>query len=154
MNLRSTLFLKGVLVLMALIVLGICGYILPEALSNEQVGDYRAIVIVMCVAAIPFLFALYQAFQLLTYIDKSRAFSDLSIKALRNIKYCALTIAGLFIIGIPVVLPVAEADDAPGAVGIILVIALASIVVAVFAALLQKLMQTGLEIKSENDLTV
>jgi hypothetical protein len=38
-------------------------------------------------AAIPFYFALYQAFKLLSYIDGNKAFSELSVKALKNIKY-------------------------------------------------------------------
>ena len=41
----------------------------------------------MYVAAIPFFVALYQAFKLLSYIDKNQAFSELSVKALKKIKY-------------------------------------------------------------------
>jgi len=48
----------------------------------------------------------------------------------------------------------AEKDDAPGVILIGMVIIFASMVIAVFAAVLQKLLKNVLDIKSENDLTV
>ena len=54
----------------------------------------------------------------------------------------------------PFVIYVADKDDAPGAVGIGLVIIFASLIIAVFAAVLQRLLQNAIDIKSENDLTV
>ncbi|MBP1933196.1 5'-3' exonuclease [Ammoniphilus resinae] len=41
------------------------------------------VLIDMYAAAIPFYFALYQAFRLLNYIDKNQAFLELSVKALK-----------------------------------------------------------------------
>ncbi|RVT58907.1 DUF2975 domain-containing protein [Niallia taxi] len=35
-------------------------------------------------ATVPFYFALYQAFNLLYYIDKSKVFSELSVKGLKH----------------------------------------------------------------------
>jgi hypothetical protein len=105
-------------------------------------------------AAIPFYFALYQAFKLLSYIDKNKAFSELSVKALKNIKYCAITISALYVVIIPFVYLVAEKDDAPGLIIIGMVPIFASMVVAVFAAVLQKLLKNAIDIKSEYDLTV
>jgi hypothetical protein len=54
----------------------------------------------------------------------------------------------------PYIVYVADKDDPPGATAIGLVIIVASCVIAVFAAVLQKLLQNAIEIKSENDLTV
>jgi hypothetical protein len=54
----------------------------------------------------------------------------------------------------PFLVSVADKDDAPGAVGFGLIFILVSIVVATFAAVLERLVQNGLDIKSENDLTV
>lgn len=48
----------------------------------------------------------------------------------------------------------AERDDAPGIIVIGLIIIFASMVIAVFAAVLQKLLKEAIAIKSENDLTV
>ncbi|MGV2643750.1 DUF2975 domain-containing protein, partial [Clostridium perfringens] len=47
-----------------------------------------------------------------------------------------------------------EKDDAPGIILIGMALIFASIVIAVFAAVLQKLLQEAIDIKSENDLTV
>lgn len=105
-------------------------------------------------AAIPFYFALYQAFKLLSYIDHNKAFSKLSVRALKNIKYCAITISILLAAGMPLFYLIAEMDDAPGIILIGLVLIFASMVIAVFAAVLQRLLQEAIDIKSENDLTV
>jgi len=152
----STLFLKGVIMLMGTAVLAFCIFALPRLISSEMTGDfdYGPIFIGMLVAAIPFFIALYQAMNLLSFIDQNKAFSDASVKALKNIKYCAVIISGLYAVGMPYIFQVADRDDAPGAVAMGLIIIGASIVVAVFAAVLQKLLQNGMEIKSENDLTV
>jgi len=63
-------------------------------LLNRQKGSRfgLCILIIMYAAAIPFYTALYQAFKLLNYIDKNQAFSQISVKALMNIKRCAITI--------------------------------------------------------------
>jgi 4-hydroxybenzoate polyprenyltransferase len=74
--------------------------------------------------------------------------------ALRNIKYCAIVIGALFIVGMPYIYYAAERDDAPGVIVIGLVISFASFVIATFAAVLQKLFQHATDIKAENDLTV
>jgi hypothetical protein len=55
---------------------------------------------------------------------------------------------------LPLVFVVAEWDDAPGLIVINLVFIGASFLVAVFAAVLQRLLQQAIEIKEENDLTV
>ena len=77
---------------------------------------YIGILIVMYVSVIPFFVALYQAFKLLSYIDKNQAFSDLSVKSLKKIKYCAITISGLYVVVLPFVFIFADLDDAPGLV--------------------------------------
>ena len=55
---------------------------------------------------------------------------------------------------LPFVFLVAEKDDAPGLIIMGLVPIFASMVLAVFAAVLQKLLQEAIEIKSENDLII
>ncbi|MEH6994350.1 DUF2975 domain-containing protein, partial [Neobacillus drentensis] len=112
------------------------------------------LVIGMYVSVIPFFAALVQAFKLLSYIDKNQAFSELSVNALKNIKICALTISGLYLVILPFVYLVAELDDAPGLIIIGIVPVFASMVIAVFAAVLQRLLKEAIDIKSENDLTV
>ncbi|AFQ15266.1 hypothetical protein BTG_08990 [Bacillus thuringiensis HD-771] len=109
--------------------------------------------IVMYGAAVPFYVALYQAFNLLQYIDENTAFSELSVKSLKNIKRCAVTISGLYVLGLPLFHFIAKKMEPPiGLVGLIIIFA--SFVSAVFTAILQRLLQEAINIKSENDLTV
>lgn len=150
----STLFLKGVIVLIGTAVLAVCVFALPRTIGTIDMSGYDPILLGMYVPAIPFFLALYQALKLLIYIDKGKAFSELSVRSLNIIKYCAITISALYTAGLPYIFYVADKDDAPGVVAIGFIIIFASIVIATFAAVLQKLLQDALEIKSENDLTV
>lgn len=157
---RETLFLKLAVFLIGTPVLALCIFGLPwiardAAESGLQWAYFLyGILIVMYVSAIPFFIALYQAFRLLNYIDKNQAFSELSVRALRNIKLCAITISVLFLVSMPLFFIIGEVDDAPGVIVIGMVLTFAPMVVAVFAAVLQKLLKNAIDIKSENDLTV
>jgi hypothetical protein len=156
----TTLFLKITLFLIGIPILALCIFLVP------QIGNFAAelypdiaymkylVLIDLYATAIPFYFALYQAFKLLSYIDKNKAFSELSVKALKNIKYCAIAISTLYVLGMPLFFLMGDKDDAPGVIVIGLVMIFASLVIAVFAAVLQKLLKNAIDIKSENDLTV
>jgi hypothetical protein len=154
----TTLFLRMAVFLIGTPVLALCIFGLPWLANNPVNPDYAyilyPIIIGMYVSVIPFFAALYQAFKLLSYIDKNQAFSELSVKALKNIKFCAMTISGLYVIIMPFVYLVAELDDAPGVIIVGMVPVFASMVIAVFAAVLQRLLKEAIDIKSENDLTV
>jgi hypothetical protein len=150
----STLFLKLVICLIGIGVLALCVFVLPSAFSSDQTGYYRPIIVGMYIPAIPFFIALYQAFKLLSYIDKNKVFSELSVKTLKNIKYCAIIIGTLYTAGMPYIFYVADLDDAPGGAAIGFVIAGASFVIATAAAVFERLLQNVVDIKSENDLTV
>ncbi|MGI6685167.1 MAG: DUF2975 domain-containing protein [Bacillota bacterium] len=155
---RETLFLKSVVVLMGLPVLALCIFGLPWLANNPANPDYAPmlypIIMGLYLSVIPFFFALYQAFKLLIYIDKDQAFSKLSVKALKNIKFCAITISGLYVVIMPFVFRLADLDDAPGAIIFAMVPIFASLVIAVFAAVLEKLLKHAIDIKTENDLTI
>ncbi|NWQ42819.1 DUF2975 domain-containing protein [Bacillus sp. EB106-08-02-XG196] len=154
----STIFLRMAVFLIGtpVLALGIFGLTwLPKNPANPEYAHMLyPIVIGMYVSVIPFFAALYQAFKLLSYIDSNQAFSELSVKALKNIKFCAMTISSLYVLIIPFVFLVADLDDAPGLVIVGMVPVFASMVIAVFAAVLQRLLQEAIDIKSENDLTV
>ncbi len=149
----STLFLKSVIYLIGLAVLALCVIIGGVSISGNA-GIYLPILVCMFIAAIPFFFALYQGLLLLSYIDGNIPFSELSVKAIRNIKYCAFTISALYAAFMPLIIYVADKDDAPGVVFMGLVFIFAPLVTGVFAAVLQRLLQNAIDIKSENDLTV
>ncbi|QUW23574.1 DUF2975 domain-containing protein [Sporosarcina sp. Marseille-Q4063] len=154
----STLFLKIAVFLIGapVLALGIFGVI--DLVNNPANPNYAhllyPIVIGMYISVIPFFVALYQAFKLLSYIDKSLAFSEFSVKSLKKIKFCAMTTSGVYIVILPFVFLVAELDDAPGLVIVGMVPIFAPMVIAVFAAVLQRLLQEAITIKHENDLTV
>ncbi|MBX4205218.1 MAG: DUF2975 domain-containing protein [Candidatus Doudnabacteria bacterium] len=154
---NSTLFLKIVLILMGLAVL--TGVLWEPHLEGRNTNAgfitiyfYDPFLVYIYLGTIPFFFALYQAFKLLRYVEQNKTFSQDSVRALRNIKYCALIIVGLVSALIPYAFFVAE--EAPPLVVMSLVVIFTSTVIAVFAALLQKLFQNAVDIKSENDLTV
>lgn len=160
MSRGSTLFLKTVIILMGLPVLAGCIYGLsrfnpnsPYWASPELEKLQYPLLIGMYLAMIPFFVALYQTLKLLSYIDRNEAFSKLSVKALKTIKYCAVAIIIVFALEMPFFYLLTKADDAPGIL-IGLVIIFASLVIAVFAAVLQRLLQDAIDIKEENDLIV
>ncbi|OAK33232.1 DUF2975 domain-containing protein [Bacillus wiedmannii] len=156
----STLFLKTAIILIGIPVFALCIFLIPN------IGNYAAdlypdiayikylVLINLYTTVIPFYFALYQSFKLVSYIDKGNAFSKLSVRALKKIKQCAITISVLYVVGMPLFYLVAERDDAPGIIIIGMILIFASIVIAVFAAVLQRLLKDAIDIKSENDLTV
>ncbi|HEY8892248.1 MAG TPA: DUF2975 domain-containing protein [Clostridium sp.] len=146
----STILLKLAVILIGITVLALCIFWLP-GFANYL---HYPILIGVYATAISLFFALYQALKLLSYIDKNKAFSELSVNALKYIKYCAITISIIYVVLAPFLFPIADADDAPGLVGIPLIIIFASCVIAVFAAVLQRLLQDAIDIKSDNDLTV
>lgn len=156
----STLFLKIAVILIGIPILALSIFLVPELgnIAAELLPEFSYIrylvTIIFYTSAIPFYFALYQAFKLLLYIDKNKAFSQISVRALKKIKYCAVTISSLYVLLLPLFYLFAEKDDAPAVIFIGLVVPFASMVIAVFAAVLQKLLKEAIEIKSENDLTV
>ena len=105
-------------------------------------------------ASIAFFVALYQAFMLLGYIGQNKVFSLDSVRALRTIKYCALTLVGFIVPAEAYLFIVRPGDDIAGGVFMGILISFISIVIATAAAVFEKLLQNAVDIKSENDLTV
>lgn len=159
-NKSSTFILKSALVFMGIVVLLLSIFFLPSAWVNGPLElppaaiAIRMIIAGMYATTIPFYVALYQTFKLLQHIDKNTAFSEASVHALTTIKRCAGIIAALYIGGVPLLYPIAEADDAPGVILFGFLFACGPVVVTVFAAVLARLLRSAIDIKSENDLTV
>jgi hypothetical protein len=157
MNRGSTIFLRVVISLIAIGALAVCVFALPGAFSREaaKTPDAAYVIYLFLVGAylmaILFFVALYQAFRLLTYIDANRAFSELSVRALRHIKHSAITISLLTVAGIAAVmiLTAGTGEDIAGLVMVGLIITFASSVVAAIAAVLQKQVQKAIDIKKE-----
>jgi hypothetical protein len=105
------------------------------------------------IGSIPFFVALYQAFKLLGYIRRNEIFSQRSVRALRTIKYCALAIIGFVAVSV-IFMIFGDRDDRPAGVFMRILITFPSIVVAIAAAMFERILQNAVDIKSENDLTV
>lgn len=106
--------------------------------------------------SIAFFVALYQAFKLLGYVARDEVFSQRSVKALRTIKYCALTLVA-FLLGAEAYFSIVQrgkGEDIAGGVMMGLFLIFISVVIATAAAVFEKTLQSAVEMKSENDLTV
>lgn len=154
----KTLFLKIAIFLIGSTVLALCIFWLPwqadEAAKFAPEFAYLKypILIGLYGSAIPFFFALYQALKLLNLIESNNAFSELSVKILEKIKYCAIFISMLYVVGSIYLL--SQNALHPGIALAGLTIIFTSAVIAIFVAVLQSLLKNALDIKSENDLTV
>lgn len=106
-------------------------------------------------AFVPFFVGLYQGFRILGYARRDEIFFPRSVKALRIIKFCALTTA-IFIIGaeIYIFIFVRGTDDTAGGVMMGVFVILACAVVGTAAAVFERILQNAVDIKAENDLTV
>lgn len=104
--------------------------------------------------SIPFFVGVYQAFKVLGYAGKNRIFSPAAVKALRTIKFCAIAIIGFVVIEEVVIMLNHGSDDAAGGVFMGVLITFGSIVIATAAAMFERILQSAVDMKSENDLTV
>src|SRR3954463_16001877 len=105
------------------------------------------------IASIPFFVALYEAFKVLRYAGQNKVFSQAAVNALRTIKYCAIAIIG-FVVGGEVFIMLGDSDDRAGGVFMGILISFGSVVIATAAAMFERILQSAVEMKSENDLTV
>ncbi len=106
-------------------------------------------------ASISFFVALYQAFKLLGYIGQDRVFSLNSVKALRTIKYCGISLVGFIVAAEAYLFTVQRGkEDIAGGVAVGLVMIFLSVVIATAAAVFERTLQSAVDMKSENDLTV
>jgi hypothetical protein len=95
------------------------------------------------IASIPFFVAIYQAIKLLGFMGKNEIYSQASMKALRTIKYCAVTLVA-FVVGAQAYLVTVQRtveDDIAGGVMMGLVIIVISVVVAAGAYAYERALQ-------------
>ena len=106
-------------------------------------------------ASIAFFTALYQAFRLLGYVGRNEVFSQRSVKALRTIKHCAMSLV-VFIAGAEAFFFVVQRgkEDIAGGVMMGLLLMFVSAVIATAAAVFEKTLQSAVELKAETDVTV
>ena len=107
------------------------------------------------IGSISFFVALYQAFKLLGYTARKEVFSPRAVRALRIIKYCAMCLVA-FLAGAEAYffLVRRREDDIAGGVMMGLFLIFVSSIIATAAAVFEKTLQSAVDLKSENDLTV
>lgn len=99
------------------------------------------------VASIPFFVALHQSFKLLGYIRQNKVFSLNSMKALRNIKYCAILLSILIVMaGLYIRMFHAEGDDPAGFLAVCAVTTFVSVVIATAAAMFERILKNASDI--------
>ena len=160
MKRASTIFLQIVIVIIGL---GVLAFLIWEPqMEGRNVNATQfeiyfkdPALVYIYTAFVPFFVGLYQAFKLLGYAGRNEVFSQHSVRAFRIIKYCAIATA-IFFVGAEVYLFVfiRGTDDIAGGVMMGLFIILGSTVIATAAAVFERVLQTAVDIKSENDLTV
>ena len=161
MQRSSTIFLQIVIVLIGI---GAIALLLWEPrlegrnanATNFEIYFQDPFLAYAYIASIAFFVALYQAIRALGYVGRNQVFSPEVVKALRIIKYCALAIIGFVVVEEIVILLMNDRDnDSPGApIFLGVLIAFPSIVVATVAAMCERILQSAVDLKSENDLTV
>src|SRR5262245_61067852 len=104
-------------------------------------------------ASIPFFVALYQAFKVLGYAGRNEVFSQAAVKALRTIRFCAISIIGLVAVSV-IFLVFGDKDDRPAVVFMRILITAGSILIATTAAKFERIFQNAADTKSENDTSV
>lgn len=105
------------------------------------------------IASIPFFVVLYQAFRVLGYNRQEKSFPQAAVKALRIIRYCAISLIGLVIAG-EIIIIMNNSDDRAGGVFMGILIALGSAGIAIAAAMSERMVHRTLNNKSPNNLTV
>ena len=155
----SIIFLQGIILLIGIVALVIMiRFPLTEgrAANLDLFSIYSdPFILYGYAASIPFFIALYKAFKLLGYIGQNKAFSLISVRTLRSIKYCAIVLSILIVIaGLYIRIFHNKEDDPAGFLAICIVTTFVSIVVATAAAIFEKILQNAIDMKSENDLTI
>lgn len=155
----SIVFLQTVVVLIGIVTLFLLIWMPTRegrAANLDLISIYADPLILFAYAAsTAFFTALYKAFKLLGFIGQNKVFSINSVRALRNIKYCALILgASIVIAGIYVRIFHSQEDDPAGFIAMCIMTTFASVIVATAAAIFEKILQNAVDMKSENELTI
>lgn len=154
----STLFLKIVILLIGIAVFaGMLWFPQTEgrAANLDLVSIYAdPFIIYIYIGSTTFFIGLYQAFKLLNLIDANKAFSQMAVNTLRNMKFASLGLIGFIALALFYIRFAAAGDDPAGPTSLGIIIIFGFSIIATTIAVLQKLLQNALDIKAENDLTV
>lgn len=156
-----TKFARVIVYLTGCVAVIVCAFLLPELVREETAADPDSsrmaypFLIGAYILTAPFFAALHQVLALLKQIEKGEAFSVGSVRALKNIKICAVVFGAMVlaatIAGLAWVRNIDPTEDVTGIVALCAMCLFAVSVIAVFAAVLQRLVLSARDIKIEND---
>ena len=155
----SIIFLQAVIVLIGIVALAI---LIRFPLTEGRAKNldlfsiyFDPLILYGYAASIAFFVALYKAFKLLGYIGQNKLFSPNSVRTLRSIKHCAIIFCILIVTaGIYIRIFHNKEDDPAGFLAMCIGVTFISIAVATAVAVLEKILQNAVDMKSENDLTI
>ena len=153
------LFLQAVIVLMGVVALSIM-IRFPLTEGRAQNLDLFSIyadpfILYAYAASLAFFVALYKAIRILGYIRQDRLFTLKSVRTLKSIKYCAIILIIMIGLGgIYIRIFHAEGDDPAGFLALCMLMIFINIAIATAVAVLERLLQNAVDMKTENDLTI
>lgn len=164
MDQRIVLLSRALVWMMAIAVLLVLLVLLPEIAREELAENPESrllalpYLIAAWVLAAPVFVALHQTHKLIGYVDNDQIISARSLRALRKIKWCTLAFGALLIGGVILIAYSAKSvdpqEDVTAFFGIGFMLLLVTSIVAASTAILQRLVEGAITIKSENDQTV
>ena len=101
------------------------------------------------IASIPFFAGLYQAFKVLRYAGHDKLRSPEAVKALRIIRYCAISVIGFVVVG-EIFIMSYDSEDRAGGVFMGILITFGSIVVAAVATVVERNLRKVVDTKFES----
>lgn len=96
------------------------------------------------VGSIPFFMALHRAFGLFGHVRRNGTFSQVTLDALRAIKYCAMALIGFVAGAVVIIIMFGDGEDRPGGIFMSGLVALAAGVIATAAAMFARNLQGAL----------
>ena len=155
----STLFLKAVIILIGIGTLALLLWEPQIEGANAHATLFEMyfkdpFLALVYIGSIPFFVALYRAIKVLGYAGQNKMFSQEAVNALRTIKCCAIAIIGFVVVEEIFIMLSHGSDDPAGGVFMGILITFGSIVIATAAAVFERLLQSAVDMKLENDLTV
>lgn len=151
----STFFLQSIIVLIGVVVLAL---LIRLPLTEGRATNLNLFqiysdpfILFAYAASIAFFVALFKAFKLLGYIRQNQIFSSISLGTLRSIKNCAIVlIISIIAAGLFTLLFHHKDDDPAGFVALCLGTTFICTLVVTAAAVVEKVLQKGVEIETEN----
>lgn len=153
----SIFFLRTVVLLIGS---GVLAFLIwePQAEGVNKNADLATIyldpfVVYVYLGSLPFFFALHQVFMLLGYAGRAQAVSPAAVKALQRVKHSALVVVAFIAGGVAYII-LGVNDDSAGAVALGIFTSFVCVVTATAAATFERVLQSAIDLKLENDLTV